>query len=153
MVSSIVMSLEDLFPCLSLPRSLGRGGGEVLLPGGVTDRRDLLEVLDGVLYGVSTGVGNETAAGLPRYSSSVSHAGIVTVRRRRDADFLVRDPRPSGWQRKPQRCSIKVRLEDVTQEVQYENRRSIDPHSGELIAVQLYNRLKHIYSVRFPAFS
>lgn len=74
MVSSVVMSLEDLFE----PFSLGIGGGELPFPGGVTERRDLLEVRDGVRYGVSCGVGSEVAAGPLRYSSSVSQAPILT---------------------------------------------------------------------------
>lgn len=73
--SSVLTSREDLFePFLSL----GRGGGEELL-GGVFDRRDFLELRDGVRYGVSAGVGSDTTAGVLS-SSSVSQAAMVTVK-------------------------------------------------------------------------
>ena len=65
------------------------GGGEELLPafpGGVTDRRDRREVRDGVLYGVSAGVGRAGKAGIgtmtgPVDSSSVSQGFIVDSRK------------------------------------------------------------------------
>lgn len=70
-VSSIVMSLDDL---LSLD---GNGGDDESFPGGVTERRDLRELFDGVRYGVSCGVGREAAADGRLYSSSVSHTAIL----------------------------------------------------------------------------
>lgn len=72
MLSSVLTSLEDLFdPFLSLCR----GGGEELL-GGVADRRDFLELRDGVRYGVSAGVGSDIMAGV-LHSSSVSHTAMM----------------------------------------------------------------------------
>lgn len=44
--------------------------------GGVADRRDFLELRDGVRYGVSAGVGRDTTAGV-LHSSSVSHTAMV----------------------------------------------------------------------------
>lgn len=44
--------------------------------GGVADRRDFLELRDGVRYGVSAGVGSDTTAGV-LHSSSVSHTAMV----------------------------------------------------------------------------
>ena len=79
MVSSVVISFDDRLECLS-PRSLGNGGGDVPFPGGVTDRRDLLdarELREGVRYGVSCGVGSDVAAGPLRYSSSVSQTAML----------------------------------------------------------------------------
>lgn len=65
------------------PLSDGKGGGDELFPGGVTDRfidrRDfleLLEVRDGDRYGVSAGVGSDTMAG-ELHSSSVSQTAMV----------------------------------------------------------------------------
>ncbi len=73
-LSSVLTSRDDLFePFLSL----GSGGGDELL-GGVADRRDFLELRDGVRYGVSAGVGSDTTAGV-LHSSSVSHTVMVTA--------------------------------------------------------------------------
>jgi hypothetical protein len=74
MLSSFARSLEDRFALLSLD---GIGGGDELFPpGGVMDLLEVFEFRDGVLYGVSWGVGSDPAAG-PLYSSSVSHMTIV----------------------------------------------------------------------------
>lgn len=48
-------SLEARFDCLSVLSNGSGGGGDELNPGGVAERRDLLDPLDGVLYGVSVG--------------------------------------------------------------------------------------------------
>lgn len=75
MLSSLVMFLEDRFELFSL----GTGGGEGLfLPfGGVTERRDFLELRDGVLCGVSRGVGRAVAVTGPPCSSSVSQTAML----------------------------------------------------------------------------
>ncbi|KAL1848733.1 hypothetical protein VTK73DRAFT_10065 [Phialemonium thermophilum] len=76
MFSSWLASLEDRLD----PLSLGMGGGDELGAGGVTDRRDdLREVRDGVLYGVSAGVGSATTDG-ETDSSSVSQTFILSAR-------------------------------------------------------------------------
>jgi hypothetical protein len=54
------------------------GGGDELLADVDAPCRPLLEE-EGPRYGVSSGEGNETAAGPLRYSSSVSQAGMVTA--------------------------------------------------------------------------
>lgn len=72
--SSFPTSFEDrllLFSSLSR----GSGGGEEDVPGGVTERRDFLELREGVRYGVLLGVGNDAAAAL-FISSSVSHTAM-----------------------------------------------------------------------------
>jgi hypothetical protein len=51
--------------------SVGNSGGGKGTPGGVTDRRDFLEVRDGVRYGVPAGVGKAATAALLSSSSSV----------------------------------------------------------------------------------
>lgn len=42
------------------------------------ERRDILEAADGVLYGVSCGVGKEIAAGPLKYSSSLSQLVMLS---------------------------------------------------------------------------
>jgi hypothetical protein len=74
MLSSVLTSLDDLFDPF---RSLGIGAGDELF-GGVAERRDFLELRDGVRYGVSAGVGSDTTAGV-LHSSSVSHAAMMAV--------------------------------------------------------------------------
>lgn len=77
MLSSLETSLEERFDCLLFAFSVGCAGGEELLvPGGVADRRDRFEPFEGVLYGVSCGVGKVAAAG-PLDSSSVSQTAIL----------------------------------------------------------------------------
>lgn len=49
MLSSVVTSRDERLDAMSL----GRGGGETPFPGGVTERRDFLDVREGVRYGVS----------------------------------------------------------------------------------------------------
>lgn len=83
-VSSVAKSLEDRFELLSVLSVLsvfGIGGGEMPFRGGVTERRDLLEVRDGVRYGVSVGVGKAAAAAIscPSISSSVSQAPMLGI--------------------------------------------------------------------------
>lgn len=74
-VSSLVISLV-LWWFLSPP---GSGGGDDDAPGELDFRRDdRLELCrEGVLYGVSVGVGREARAAAA-YSSSVSHTVMVT---------------------------------------------------------------------------
>jgi hypothetical protein len=72
MPSSVDTSRDDRLDPLS-PFS---GGGDELFPGGVTDRRDFLEFRDGVLYGVSFGVGSDATKGALD-SSSVSQTTMV----------------------------------------------------------------------------
>ena len=67
------MSLEDRFALLPEISPGGSGGGDEEIAGGVAERRDLLELREGVLYGVSDGVGSEAAAAVLHSSSSVSH--------------------------------------------------------------------------------
>ena len=69
-LSSLVTSLDPRLP---------GGRGDEDGPGDVDFcREDRLELLEGVLYGVSVGVGNEAAAAAA-YSSSVSQAVILTI--------------------------------------------------------------------------
>lgn len=80
MVSSCARSLDDLFDPFSFV--LGIGGGDARSAGGVTERRDLLDLLDldelrdDVWYGASLGVGRAWAAG-PLDSSSVSQIAML----------------------------------------------------------------------------
>ena len=74
------MSLEARFPLRPEMSPGGSGGGDDERAGGVAERRDLLEFREGVLYGVSDGVGSEAAAAVLHNSSSVSHwAAIVAA--------------------------------------------------------------------------
>jgi hypothetical protein len=76
MFSSTASSLEARLIFLSV-LSYGKCGGEEDgIPGGVTDRRDFFDVLDGVRYGVPAGVGSDAAAALPS-SFSVSQTDIA----------------------------------------------------------------------------
>ena len=77
-VSSFDMSFEERLSLRS-PLSPGSGTGEEdANPGGVIDSRDLFEVLDGVLYGVSDGVGKDAAAAALN-SSSVSQTAMFAM--------------------------------------------------------------------------
>ena len=98
-VSSIDMSREDLLE----PLSVGMGGGELPFLGGVTERRDLLEAIEGVRYGVSCGVGSDVAAGPLRYSSSVSQAPILM-----DCIYRVRGESSSQSKVQMTSCGIKL---------------------------------------------
>jgi hypothetical protein len=76
MFSSRAISLETCFIFFST-LSVGKAGGEKeAMPGGVTDRRDFLDVREGVLYGVPAGVGSDATAALLS-SFSVSQTAIV----------------------------------------------------------------------------
>lgn len=66
MLSSFAGSMEFLWFCML-------GGDDEGGPGDFELRLERLEVLEGVRYGVSTGVGN-TAEVAAEYSSSVSHS-------------------------------------------------------------------------------
>ena len=75
-MSSVATSRDSRFECLSF-LSPCIGGGEGPFGGGVIERRDILDAPDGVLYGVSCGVGKDVAAGPLKYSSSLSQSAIV----------------------------------------------------------------------------
>jgi hypothetical protein len=75
----------------------GRGGGDEDGPGD-TDfwREDRLELREGVLYGVSVGVGREAAAAAA-YSSSVSHAPAIVKINRESDRHLQNDVLAPRW--------------------------------------------------------
>lgn len=79
MVSSRITSLDVRLDCFSDLSDGNGGGGDEFIPSGVTDLRDRRELLDGVLYGVSVGVGSDAAVALLNTSSgSVSHPAMAS---------------------------------------------------------------------------